>query len=178
MKTSQKQNIENDMKDGESGFILILALLMLMLVTIIGIAATRTSETEIRITANDMVIRNDFYSAESVLVDAMERWNEWLTSAFIVSPPGDASYIENVDINGNGTDDTLIEVRFLEPTGVIVPGLSNAANDLPLQEHIIPPPADSGYSMSKFEARRLGITVTSNNAQTMIQAGVWCIFNK
>ena len=155
---------------------MIVALFMLMLVTIIGIAATQTSETEIRISGNDQEIRNSFYSTESVLVDAMERWDEWLTSAFIASPPGNASYTEIVD-NGSGTN-TLIEVRFIEPTGVIVSGLSNTANDLPLQEHIAPPPAGSGYSMSKFEARRFGITITSNNEQTVIQAGVWSIFNK
>jgi len=172
------KHIKNDMINGEDGFILILALFMLMLVTIIGIAATRTSETEIRISGNDMIIRNDFYSAESVLVDIMERWDEWLTSSFIVSAPENASYTETVDISGNGAGTALIEVRFIEPDGITVPGLSDAANNLPLQEHIMPPPAGSGYSMGKFEARRFGITITSDNEQTMIQAGVWCIFNK
>ena len=174
MDSFQKQHIKND----ERGFILILALFMLILVTIIGIAATQTSETEIRISGNDQAIRNDFYSAESVLVDTMERWEDWLTSSFIISDPTDASYVEVVDINGNGTDTALVEVRFIEPDGVIIPGLSNMANNLPIQEHIIPPPAGSGYSMGNFEARRYGLTITSNNEQTIIQAGVWCIFNR
>lgn len=184
MKIFQKQHIKNEIKDGESGFILILALLMLMLVTIIGIAATQTSETEIRISGNEREIRNDFYSSESVLVDAMERWQEWLTSSFIISPPANASYTEDVDIDGDGINDARMEVRFIEPDGITVAGLSDAANGLPpyyglpLQEHVVPPPEGSGYSASKFEAHRFAVTITSNNEQTMIQAGVWCIFNK
>ena len=174
MKTFQKCHIKNE----ESGFILILALLMLVLVTIIGIAATQTSETEIRISGNDKEIRNDFHTAESVLIDAMDRWDEWLTSDFITKDASSAEYAEPVDINGDGINDALVQIRFIEPSGVTVFGPNEVADELPLQEHIVPPPADSGYSMSKFEAHRFGITITSNNGQTIIQAGVWCIFNK
>ena len=176
METLHKQYIKIFRENNESGFILIVALLMLALVTIIGIAATRTSETEVRISGNDRDIRNDFYSAESVLVDAMEHWEEWLTGSFLMSAPENASYRETVDING--MNNALMEVRFIEPNGVTVNGLSNAANDLPLQDHVAPPSAGSGYSINMFEAHRFGVTITSNNERTIIQAGVWCVFNK
>ena len=177
METLHKQYIKTFRENNESGFILIVALLMLALVTIIGIAATRTSETEVRISGNDRDIRSDFYSTESVLVDAMENWEEWLTSAFLMSAPENASYRETVDINGI-SNNALMEVRFIEADGITVTGLSNAANDLPLQDHVAPPSAGSGYSINLFETHRFGVTITSNNERTIIQAGVWCVFNK
>ena len=60
MKSKGKDAIEN-----ENGAVLIVALLMLAIVTVIGIAATRTSETELQIVGNEVLHEIAFYAAEA-----------------------------------------------------------------------------------------------------------------
>jgi len=51
----------------ESGSITVIALMILVVLTLIGIAATRTSTTDIRIAANVIPYKQDFYVAEGGL---------------------------------------------------------------------------------------------------------------
>ena len=66
----------------EEGFVLAAAILILVMITIIGIAATRTSDTEIRVSANERQIVNDFYTVEAALLDTVESSATWLTIGF------------------------------------------------------------------------------------------------
>ncbi len=162
----------------EEGFVLAAAILILVMITIIGIAATRTSDTEIRVSANERQIVNDFYTVEAALLDTVESSATWLTIGFLTADETVAAYTGNVDYDSDGTDDATAEVRCIEASGTDVTGLSGNANDVPVGEHIMPPPAGSGYSMKYFEVRRYGITTVSQAGNTRIQAGVWKAFNK
>ncbi|MFH1718460.1 MAG: pilus assembly PilX N-terminal domain-containing protein [Planctomycetota bacterium] len=164
--------------NNESGMVLIIVLLMLVIVTILGIAATRTSDTEMQIASNERQLVNDFYVAEGGLIGALET-PPWLTDpVFLTAAETAASYTGTVDFNADGTPDANVEVRCIEDTGASVAGLSTAANNLPVSPHIAPPPAGSGYSLGKFEVRRYGVTVTSATGNTRVQTGVWKVFNK
>jgi hypothetical protein len=80
----------------------------------------------------------------------------------------------------NAANESLarVEVRCIENSGTPIVGLSAAANNLPLQRHIAPPPEGSGYSLKYFEVRRYGITATSATGNTQVQVGAYKVFNK
>jgi type II secretory pathway component PulK len=48
----------------EDGVVVVLALMMLVFLTVLGISATRTSQTEIRIAQNENMFRQNLYLAE------------------------------------------------------------------------------------------------------------------
>ena len=173
MITAVKETINN-----ESGFVLVLAVLMLTVITVIGVAATRTSETESRIASNERQIANELYNAEGALIDTLESPGTWMTMSFLTDGETVASYTSPVDFDGDGTNDATVEVRYIGDLGATLGGLSTAANDIPLVAHIGPPPADSGYSVTHFEIRRYGVTTTSATGNTQIQTGVYKVFNK
>jgi len=59
--------------NNEDGYFLILATLMiLVLLTILGVAASRTANTEIAVSANEMVYQRNFYMAEGALIEAID----------------------------------------------------------------------------------------------------------
>jgi hypothetical protein len=59
--------------NNEDGYFLILATLMiLVLLTILGIAASRTANTEISVAANDMAYQRNFYLAEGAVIEALD----------------------------------------------------------------------------------------------------------
>ena len=170
-----------DTLNSENGFVLILAVLMLAVITVIGVAATRTSETESRIASNERQIANNFYNAEGALIDTLERaTTTWAAPAspFLTDGETVASYTSSTDFDGDGTNDATAEVRYIGDLGATIGGLSTAANDIPLVVHTGPPPPDSGYSMKHFEIRRYGVTTTSTTGNTQIQTGVYKVFNK
>jgi hypothetical protein len=163
----------------EEGVVLVVALLLLAVITVIGIAATRTSQTELQVTSNEREISNDFYRAEGALIDKVERPATWLTISFITGGETTAHYTDDtVDIDSDGNADATVEVRCIENTGTSVGDLSAAANDLPLQPHVGPPPPGGPYSLKHFEVRRYGATATSATGNTQIQVGVYKAFNK
>lgn len=187
-----RATIKNTLNN-EEGFILVLVLLMLAVVTVIGIAATRTSDTEMQIAANERSRVNEFYNAEGGLIDIMERsttdlpatWSPasvggWMTNNFLTAGETTAAFIGRVDFDGDGVNDTTVEIRCVEGTGTPDTGgvLSAAANNFPLQSHIGPAPAGSGYSVKYFEVRRYAVTATSTSGNTQLQSGVWKVFNK
>jgi hypothetical protein len=176
--------------NSENGFVLVLGVLMLAVITVIGVAATRTSETESQIASNERQMASEFYNAEGALIDTLERaTTTWLapTSPFLLAgetgvEPSFASSI--TDENGNPVAN--IEIRVIEnngPGGTVTKTapfdtLSDPANDVPALQHTGPPPAGSGYSMKHFEVRRYGVTTTSTTGNTQIQTGVYKVFNK
>lgn len=173
MRGSLKRIVNN-----EEGFVLAVAVLVLVIITILGVAATRTSDTEIRISANERDLVNDFYIVEASLLDSAESSGTWMTTPFLTASEDNAAYTGNVDYNSDGTNDATVEIRCVKNNSTPVSGLSNAANDAPVGKHIVPPPAGSGYSMKYFEVRRYCITTTSQQENTRIQAGAWKAFNK
>ena len=59
--------------NNEKGYFLISATLMiLVLLTILGVAASRTANTEITVAANEMVYQRNFYLAEGALMEAID----------------------------------------------------------------------------------------------------------
>jgi hypothetical protein len=91
---------------------------------------------------------------------------------------GDGINDVNFDIDGDGINDK-IEIRCIEATGLPHTGtLSDAAKDVPVQQHISIPPVGSGYSLKYFEVRRYGITGTASNGCSQVQVGVYKVFNK
>lgn len=157
-----------DIVDNEKGFVLVVSLLMLTVVTVIGIAATRTSDTELQIASNERQHLGDFYKAEGGLINMLESVTTWLTTAFLTAGETEASYTGTVDIDSDGTDDASVEIRYVEDSGTSVPVLS----------HTGPPPVGSGYSLEYFEVHRYAVTVTSATGNAQIQTGVWKVFNK
>lgn len=94
---------------------------------------------------------------------------------------GDGVNDANFDIDQDGINDVRIEVRCIEGTGTPVTppnALSNAAEDLPVLDHISIPPIGSGYSLKHFEVRRYGITGTASNGCSVVQMGAYKVFNK
>ena len=58
----------------EDGYFLILATLMILtLLTILGIAASRTANTEIAVASNEIVYQRNFYRAEGAAIEAIDR---------------------------------------------------------------------------------------------------------
>jgi len=161
MNFSLKRTINN-----EDGFVLVIAVLMLVVVTVIGLAATRTSETELQIAGNEREIVNDFYESEAILINVLENPTTWLPTILADSP------------YSGTTGDYVTEIRPINDTGVDVAELSDSANDLPSRSHTGPPPENSGYSLKFFEARWYGATTISANGNTQIQVGVFKVFNK
>ena len=52
------------MEKGENGVVVVIALMMLVFLTILGISATTTTQTEMRIARNENTFRQNLYSAE------------------------------------------------------------------------------------------------------------------
>lgn len=179
MKTTVKNTLNN-----ENGMIMVVVLIILVIITLLGLSASRTAVTEIQIATNERQLVNELCDAEGGLINTMEAPATWLTDAFLTAETAangetTVSYTDPAaDFNGDGNVDATVEIRCIEATGTAVAGLSAAANDLPVSQHITPPPAGSGYSLKYFEVRRYGITATSSTGNTQVQAGVWKVFNK
>jgi hypothetical protein len=63
----------NSLLNTEDGYFLILATLMiLVLLTILGVAASRTANTEMAIAANEVVYQQNFYRAEGAAIQAVD----------------------------------------------------------------------------------------------------------
>jgi len=181
----------------ENGSVIVLALIMLVLLTLLGMAATRTSSIEVQIASNDSRAADNLYKAESADHYAIELSNIWMTNAFLLQAAnvaqvivptsnldpndidGDGSPDVNLDIDGDGNDDIRIEIRYIAVLSTAHMGtLSDAANDLPVMQHITIPPIGSGYSLKYFEVRKYGITGTTLNGGSQVQLGAYKVFNK
>lgn len=178
-----KLNIKK-LRANEEGYAMMVTMLVLFMLTIIGIAATTTSTIEVQISANTKAIAEDFYDAEGAMITSIENTNLWLTDTFLVAGEATASYSANVDFDGNAGNDALVEIRCITTTTdalgdpINIAALSNVANDLPVDPHLTPPPADSGYSVVNFNIRKYGVTSTALRGGAPLQTGVWKAFNQ
>jgi len=88
----------------EKGAVLVIAIMILAVLTVLGIAALDTTDTEIRISANDKVYKQAFYNAEAGLAYALQ-------SGFTLFPEGQAGILTNfatpADLQGVAPNTTL-----------------------------------------------------------------------
>lgn len=167
--------------DNENGFVLGASILVSAILIMAGVLALWTSTTEVQVVRNEGLMTREFYNAEGGVIDALVNYNtgstDWLTDDFLIAKPTDAKNI--VVSNGpDGQPVATIEARCIEDSGVPIEGLTEAANRLPHQNHISPPPTGSGFSLKYFEVRRYGITATSTDGKTQVQVGAYKVFNK
>ncbi len=166
--------------ENEDGFALGGAILISAILILAGVLALWTSTTEVQVVRNEGLMVREFYGAEGGVIDALVNYNngstDWLTDTFLMTPQADAAAVViSNDTQGNPIAD--IEVRCITATPSDT-SLSAEADNLPLQNHIAPPPTGSGYSLKYFEVRRYGITGKSIDGNTTIQVGAWKVFNK
>ena len=165
----------------ENGFAMTASILVSAILVLAAMMALWTSNTEVTVTRNERDLQREFYQAEGGAVDALENYGRpptrWLTDAFLLSGPATAGGTVT-SLSKEGTPVATVEVRCIEDTGTSIPGLSAAANRLPQQRHIGPPPPDSGFSMKYFETRRYAVTSTSTSGNTQVQVGAWKVFNR
>lgn len=154
MKATIKDTVNN-----ENGFVLVTAVLVLVIVTIIGIAATRTSETELQIVGNEKLHNLAFYAAEAAGAYVAENpdlygGNNITVGGFLYFPNNDDSsqrYALGSTQSFNG------DVEYLGSTA---------------------PPRGSGYEAGKFKAHRYKMTCYgygSSNAESQTEAGFYRI---
>ena len=159
----------------EEGSVIVLSMVLLVFLTILGLAATRTSSIEVQIASNDRHAVQNLYKAEAGDHYALEISNTWMTDNFLTTDETTASYAgDDIDLDSDGEDDVDIEIKCIQNTN---PGIANA-NNLPLDQHIAPPPVGSGYSLGDFEIRRYGITATSIRGNSKVQIGAYKVFNR
>jgi hypothetical protein len=181
----------------ENGFVLGASILISAILLLAGVLALWTSNTEMHVVRNEGDLTLEFYSAEGAVIDAMENYDtggtakggtgatQWLTDQFLLDGPLAANHrFFSVDQSGQPIaevkvrciTDTAVAIDF--NTGVESTAADAAANNLPLQRHIAPPPSGSGFSLKYFEVRRYGITATSATGNTQVQIGAYKVFNK
>jgi len=168
----------------EEGSVIVLSMVLLVFLTILGISATRTSSIEVQIASNERHAVQNQYKAEAANHYALEISKTWMTDNFL-STPSNQAWVDpsvvpalTVDIDNDLTNDATIEVRCIEISGTPIALLSNGANNVPVQQHIGPPPVGSGYSLGNYEIRRYAITATSITGGNQIQLGAYKVFNK
>jgi hypothetical protein len=175
----------------ENGFVLGASILISAILLLAGVLALWTSNTEMHVVRNEGDLTLEFYNAEGGVIDALEKYDTmidastydpmaWLTDAFLLA--GETAANSTVS-SKNAADESVarVEVRCISNTAtstVLEENLSAAANNLPQQRHIAPPPSGSGFSLKYFEIRRYGITATSATGNTQVQIGAYKVFNK
>jgi hypothetical protein len=184
----------------ENGFVLGASILISAILMLAGVLALWTSTTEMHVVRNEGEITREFYTSEGGVIDAMENFDtgvstpggvgatHWMTDAFLLAGPT-AAYHRFFSVDRDGNTVAEVKVRCIEETGTALnfdPGNINhqtavddaAANQLPQQRHVGPPPSGSGFSLKHFEVRRYGITATSTTGNTRVQVGAFKVFNK
>jgi hypothetical protein len=184
----------------QRGFVLGASILISAILLLAGVLALWTSTTEMHVVRNEGDITREFYTSEGGVIDAIENFDtgttslggvgapHWMTDAFLLADPA-AAYYRYFSVDGSGNTVAEVKVRCVEQTATAVnfdPGNINhqtavddaAANQLPRQRHIAPPPSGSGFSLKYFEVRRYGITAASTTGNTRIQVGAYKVFNK
>ncbi|MFO7706646.1 MAG: hypothetical protein R6V84_00595, partial [Desulfobacterales bacterium] len=172
----------------ENGFVLGASILISAILLLAGVLALWTSNNEMHIVRNEGQLTMEFYNAEGGIIDAMEKYDArisptqydpmaWLTGGeldendnFLLDGETRAHKVLQSQ-NTEGQTLAKVEVRCisnLDPASEVVENLSPAANHLPRQPHIAPPPSGSGFSLKYFEVRRYGITATSTTGNTQV----------
>jgi hypothetical protein len=162
----------------EKGYVMVVTLLVLLLLSVIGIAATRTSNVELQLSVNTKKMVEDFYVTEGALMTTLEHTDWWLDDDFFAGGEGSGYWRGHVDIDGDHIHDAYVEICCVTLNSGVNPALSAAANRIPADRHIGPPPIGSGYSARHFITRKYAVTARDLRSGIDLQAGVWKIFNK
>ena len=128
-----------DTASDERGFAIIVALIMLAVITVMGIAATRTSETETRIAVNERLYNIAFYAAEA-------------GTAFVAESPSFYGS-DNITVGGS-----LSFPNDADPTESYALSTSQSFNGEVEYLGSSTPPGGSGYDAEKFKAHRYQMT--------------------
>jgi hypothetical protein len=143
----------------EYGAVLVVALIMLVIITAIGIAATRTSETELQIASNGVLYETAFYAAEAGIAYVAENHKLYgpdnITVGLSKYFPNDSDHSERYPLSSTQSFNGNVE-----HIGFSVP------------------PRGSGYDAEKFKAYKY--QMISNglgplNAQSQIDLGFYRI---
>jgi hypothetical protein len=183
----------------EDGFVLGSSILISAILLLAGVLALWTSTTEMYGVRNENDLTREFYFSEAGLIDALENYDvgdttrggtgstQWLTDQFLLDGPNTAFHrFFSVDASGQVVaevrvrciTDAAVNFDFEPDPDNIFTTSDVAANTLPFQRHISPPPEGSGFSLKYFEVRRYGITATSATGNTRTQVGAYKVFNK
>jgi hypothetical protein len=181
----------------EHGFVLGASILISAVLLLAGVLALWTSTTEMHVVRNESDLTREFYSSEGGVIDAMENYDvgvstkgglnatHWLTDQFLLDG-ATAAYHRYFSVDQNGQPVAEVRVRCITDTPATIdfdPGnessaVDAAANSVPLQRHVAPPPSGSGFSLKYFEVRRYAITATSTTGNTRTQVGAYKVFNR
>lgn len=145
--------------NNERGFAIIVALIMLAIITVIGIAATRTSETETRIAVNERLYNISFYAAEA-------------GTAFVAESPSFYGS-DNITVGGS-----LSFPNDADPTESYALSTSQSFNGEVEYLGFSTPPRGSGYDAEKFKAHRYQMTCSGygpSNSISQIEIGFYRI---
>jgi Tfp pilus assembly protein PilX len=164
--------------DNKNGSVVVLALIMVVLLSLLGMAVTRTSSIDVQVSSNETQAVKNLYQAESADSYALEATNTWMTDAFLTQPQTTTNYKNQIDTDNDGTTDTQLEIRCIVTPYAYNNNVSPEANNLPVMQHIAPPPPGSGYSLKNFEVRKYGITAKTNTTNNVVQFGAFKVFNK
>lgn len=168
--------------NNEEGMVMIFTLMVLMILTISGVAAINISNNETSIVRNEQFSASEFYNAETGINDARINFNNWLDNAFLNAPETSASRTWNsISTDAAGVPLATLQIRCIENNaagGGVTAIFNDVADEMPAMSHKASPPEGSGYSVQHFEVRRYSITSTSNAGNTVLQTGVWKVFNK
>jgi hypothetical protein len=152
-------SIGKDTLHNERGFVIVVALLMLAIITIMGIAATRTSETETRIAVNERLYKEAFYTAEAGAVYVAETPQLYgpdnITVGGYLNFPNDDDPSEEYSISSRQSFNG--DVEYL--------GFSA-------------PPRGSGFDAKKFRAHRYTMTCNGfgvSGSRSRIEVGFYRI---
>ena len=152
-------SIAKDTLDNEKGLVIVVVLIMLAIITIMGIGATRTSETEIRIAVNERLYKEAFYMAEAGAVYVAESpqlyGSDNITVGGFLNFPNNDDPSEEYSISS--THSFNGDVEYL--------GFSA-------------PPRGSGFDAQKFMAHRYSMTCKgfgASGSQSRIEVGFYRI---
>jgi len=174
--------------NNEEGMVMIVTLMVMMMLTISGVVAIDISNNETSIVRNEQFASSEFYNAETGINDARLNFNSWLDNNFLNSSVTTANRTwQSISTDDSGNGLATLQIRCIEGTGssvfdadpttpAIDPG--DVADEMPIMSHKASPPEGSGYSVKYFEVRRYSITSTSNTGNTVLQTGIWKVFNK
>jgi hypothetical protein len=152
-------SIWKDTLHNEKGFVIVVAVIMLAIVTIMGIAATRTSDTEIRIAVNERFYKQAFYAAEAGATYGAESPNLYGSDNITVG--GYLSFPNNDDPSEK------YSVSSIQSFNGDIEYLGFSA-----------PPRGSGYDAEKFRAHRYRMTCNGfglSRSQSRIEEGFYRI---
>lgn len=130
--------------NGEEGFVLVAAMMVLVVLLLIGIAATKSTNVEQQIAANDRTEKQEFFNQETCLATAKAQYFTWIVSPFSDDTNPGAALPATAITDADGIVIATYEARHMEPSTVTNPdgtssavapttiaGLSSEANDFP-----------------------------------------------